>query len=142
MQTRRTRKARRALQGTQGTPGTRFSKLNKYVQHPLAPRARTIYSSGLRQYVNFCSSRFTPFRMPEPTLCLFATTLADNCISYNTIKVYLYAIQHHNSVMGYRTSMGEMNFLHIILLEGFVVARVILSAVHLEHPSPSAIYTP
>jgi len=62
----------------------------------ISPATTKAYTAGMRKYINFCSEaslQLTP--VSENTLMLFATYLAEQNLSYPTIRVYLSAIRYN-----------------------------------------------
>ena len=86
------------------------------ISHSLAPNTQSTYMSGARSYVGFCwQFRFRPFPASEDNLCSFAVFLAERPLSYRTIKVYLFAVQHHSLMFGYPIRFVEMQYLFHVL---------------------------
>ena len=68
----------------------------------IADTSQKIYQSGLRKFTTFCStySITTPFPVSEDILCYFASYLAVQGLSPQTIKVYLAGIRHMQISIG------------------------------------------
>ena len=68
----------------------------------LAPSTQRTYQSALRKFTGFCTSYsiVSPFPVSEAILCYYATHLACQQLSPQTIKIYLSAIRHMQITLG------------------------------------------
>ena len=76
--------------------------LHHFCEQGIAPTTNKTYQSALRKFACFCSlyDVLTPFPVSEQLLCYFATYLACQQLSPQTVKVYLAAICHMQITMG------------------------------------------
>jgi len=58
------------------------------------------------------SLTLTTFSLDEYNLCLYVSSLANRRITFNTIKVYLAAVQYQNMMLGYPERLTNMSRLY------------------------------
>ena len=86
--------------------GLDISSLDGAVQHfcsqGIAPSTHKTYQAALKKFATFCSTYdiLSPFPVSESVLCYFATYLACQRLSPQTIKVYLAAIRYMQITLG------------------------------------------
>ena len=82
----------------------------------LAQRSKKTYSSGMRQFLNFCSqmSISPPLPINEDILISFSVALARS-VRYSTIKNYLSAVKNYHSSHGYELQVSNFLRLRLIL---------------------------
>ena len=73
-----------------------------FCEQGIATTTRKTYQSAIRRFSEFCSlyNVLTPFPVSEAHLCNYASFLAIQKLSPQTIKVYLAAIRHMQITMG------------------------------------------
>ena len=73
-----------------------------FCERGIASTTIKTYQSALCRFANFCSNYnvLTPFPVSESLLCYYASYLATDKLSPQTIKVYLVAICHVQITMG------------------------------------------
>ena len=78
------------------------STVQYFCEQGIASATRKTYQSALRRFAGFCSSYnvLTPFPVSESLLCYYASYLATDKLSPQTIKVYLAAIRHMQITIG------------------------------------------
>ena len=76
------------------------------------PRARKRHSSGVRQFLNFCSqmSISPPLPINEDILISFSVAMSRS-VRYSTIKNHLSAVKNYHSSHGYELQLS--NFLRL-----------------------------
>ena len=76
--------------------------LHHFYEKRIAPNTSKTYQSALHRFAQFCSmhSILTPFPVSESLLCYFATHLACQQLSPQTVKVYMAAIRYMQITMG------------------------------------------
>ena len=76
--------------------------LHHFCEQGIAPNTNKTYQSALRRFAHFCSLYciLTLFPVSESLLCYFATHLACQQLSPQTVKVYMAAIRHMQITMG------------------------------------------
>ena len=86
--------------------GLDLSQLDPTVQFfcekGIAESTHKTYQSALRRFASFCSlySIVTPFPVSEPLLCYYASYLATQPLTPQTIKTYLSAIRYMQVILG------------------------------------------
>ena len=61
----------------------------------LIPSTKRVYQSSQSRYIRFCNQMsLAPFSVTERTLCLFASSLAEQKSRHKTIKCYLSVVHH------------------------------------------------
>ena len=70
--------------------------VQKYFEQGLATSTRKTYQAGIKKFRQFCvvCNIQTPLPVSQPLLCLFISFLANNGLSYGTIKTYLSAVRY------------------------------------------------
>ncbi len=73
-----------------------------YCDQGIADSTRKTYKSALQRFSNFCDlySITTPFPVSESMLCYYASYLAAQKLSPQTIKTYLASIRHTQITLG------------------------------------------
>ena len=73
-----------------------------FCQHGIANSTQKTYKSALRRFTNFCEmfNVLSPFPVSEAILCYFASFLANQKLSPQTIKTYLAGIRHMQITLG------------------------------------------
>ena len=95
--------------------GALLTQMRYFQQQALATSTSNTYRSGLTSYTTFCrQTLFTPFPSSELILQLYVTSLA-RTVSYNTIKVYLSAIQFYHIMFNFPISIHSMQRLYYLL---------------------------
>ncbi|XP_057316866.1 uncharacterized protein LOC130657895 [Hydractinia symbiolongicarpus] len=109
------RRTSRTLSTTSISVGSLEDELRCYFTAAPAPNTRRTYLSGHRSYVRFCKSlHIAPYPAVERTLQLYVTFQARH-VTYNTIKVYLSAIQYQSVVLGFSTQIYTMRRLYYVV---------------------------
>ncbi len=72
------------------------------MHHSIATSTRKAYTTAQQRYLKFCE-RFAivPFPLEQDILCYFAAYLAEEALSYQTIKSYLSGIRHLHLSLGF-----------------------------------------
>ncbi len=87
-------------------PGLDITDLDEAVQfycdQGIADSTRKTYKSALQRFTDFCDlySIMTPFPVSESILCYYASYLAAQKLSPQTIKTYLAGIRHTQITLG------------------------------------------
>ena len=70
--------------------------VQKYFEQGLATSTRKTYQAGIKKFCQFCvvCNIQTPLPVSQSLLCLFISFLANNGLSYGTIKAYLSAVRY------------------------------------------------
>jgi len=72
--------------------------------------------TGVRSFTSFSASLLLrPYPVDEYTLCLYASSLANREISFNTIKIYLAGIQLQSIMLGFSVRFSNMARLYELL---------------------------
>ena len=76
--------------------------LHHFCEQEIVPNTNKTYQSVLCRFAQFCSmySILTPFPESESLLCYFATHLACQQLSLQTVKVYMATIRYMQITMG------------------------------------------
>ena len=93
--------------------------LHHFCEQGIALNTNKTYQSVLHRFVHFCSlySILTPFPVSESLLCYFATHLACQQLSPQTVKVYMAAIRHMQITMGLPEQREYSSMLRLRLVQ-------------------------
>ena len=85
-----------------------YDAMKMYYSSGMSPTTHRSYSTGLKQYIHFCSQASLPaIPASEHTLLLFVTHLATQNLSYSTIKVYMSAVRSAHVTTGNHTDFDS-----------------------------------
>jgi len=95
------------------------SAVQHFCEQGIRTSTRKTYQSVLRRFSEFCSlyNVLTPFPISEALLCYYASFLAIDKLTPQTIKVYLSAICHMQITMGLPESRKFSSMLQLCLVQ-------------------------
>ena len=79
------------------------SALQGYIKQGVAASTRRSYAAGAKRFHEFCEAAnlYNPFPLTEKVLCYFATYLASQGLTSQSVRVYLAAVRDLHITMGF-----------------------------------------
>ena len=91
--------------------------VHKYFAQSLAPSTKATYSSAIKRFICFCSTfNLTPLPLTDTLLSRYAAFLAENNLSFPSIRLYLSALRFLQVSHGHSNpSLSSTPYLQLVL---------------------------